>query len=183
MAASPEDGWLELLARYRPLAVRFVAGLVDDRDAAEDLFGDIAAATLQRLRAGELTLESAEHGRNYLFRALRNRAVDLLRSGAVARSEDSAVLEGAATEGPGPLDDLLVGEARELAAERLTRLVGLLAELPSRDQEAVRLRYGEGLSLPDMSARTGVAISTLHSRIGAALAKIRRKLGREGQYP
>ena len=47
---------------------------------AEDLFADVARGVWERLRSGELALESADHARNYLLRAVHTHAAHHLRA-------------------------------------------------------------------------------------------------------
>ena len=51
------------------------------------------------------------------------------------------------------------------------------------EREAIRLRFEEGLTLREMSRRTGAPISTLGERVQAALGKIRRRAGKPGATP
>lgn len=170
--------WSALYARYRALAVRFAEGLVGRRELAEDLVQEAFRSVLERARAGEVALDSEEHARNYLFRALRNLAVDALRS---PRARGVALEEPEALEAREPSAEgaALAREERALDGARRARVERTIAGLRAPEREALALRYGDSLTYREMAERTGESISTLQGRVEAALEKIRRKIGKE----
>lgn len=168
-------------ARYRPLAVRFATGLVGGEEVAEDLFQEVACGLVARVRAGRLVLESEQHARNYLLRALRNRATDRARR-APGRPHalDAETEASLASDAPGP-DELVARVEAALEDERRLAHVGrVVAGLPLAQREALRLRFVEGLSYREMAERSGTARATLQDRVEAALTKIRARSGRPG---
>ena len=173
-------------ARYRPLALRFVTGLVRGSDVAEDLFQEAACAMVERASAGELAFESQAHARNYLFRALRNLAVDRMRDpGRRARRLEGDAAEGTEPASTGPTPFELVSEADEarLRSGHMRLVEEAIRFLKPHERDCLRMRYREGLTYREMAERGGEAIATLQSRVEAALGKIRRKIGRRGGAP
>jgi RNA polymerase sigma factor (sigma-70 family) len=169
------NDWGGFFRQYRPLAVRFATGLVaGDEARAEDLVQEAARALFERAENGELTLESRAHARNYFMRSVHNLAVSGLRRGRPGELPEA--LEGR-EEDP---RDALEHEELTLARGRRERDVqDAVADLPEPERRVLGQRFGDGLSFREISEREGVAISTLHSRVGAALKKIRDRIGKD----
>lgn len=167
-----EIDWTRFFGRYRSLAVRVGRGLVGREDLAEELVHEAARALLERAEAGELAFESVAHARNYLLRAVRNLAVSSARrAGRNPTTSLEEASEAALPRAPEPEDDWdeeLVGQVE-----------GALAALGPNEHEALTLRYYHGLTYREIADRTGSSISTLQSRVEAALNKIRRRIGNE----
>lgn len=164
------------------MAVRFATGLVGSTDVAEDLFQEVARAIHERAVAGTLELDSAAHLRNYLFRSLRNLAIDAragVRRGGITTAGGVELGEMAEVAAPGPTPFELVA-ARE-PDRRSEAAHAAIRELDPEDRELIAMRFGAGRTLREISERTGHPISTLHSRLAAAIEKIRRKLGKSGR--
>jgi RNA polymerase sigma factor (sigma-70 family) len=162
--------WNGFFRRYAPMARGFVSGIVGDGDLANDLFQEAARTVFERASDGRVRFESNAHARNYLFKVLRNLAVDARRR-------------------PRPVSGVEVGSLPDPAASPAERSArdGLDAEvrrairaLRPAESDALRLRYLEGLSYRQIADRTGAAISTLQARVEAALAKIRTRVGKPG---
>lgn len=166
--------WSSFLARYRPMALRFVRGLLASEDLAEDVFQEAARATWERGR--DEGFESTAHARNYLYRTLRNVAVDTARD----RGRRAATLdEGTepADRAPTPLDLAADAERRAGWRDRYRAVVSGLRSLRPPERDALAMRLGRGLTYREIEERTGVSISTLQARVTSALEKLRRKIG------
>lgn len=171
--------WGSVLARYRPLALRVAAGIAAP-DQAEDLVQEAARSILELARSGRARCATQAHARNYYLRAVHNHAVDALReapSGGMRSLDEAPALEPPASGACAPES---LAEEREFRALLQPSLARALAGLRTEERQAVELRYLEGLPFARMAARTGASISTLHSRVEAALQKIRVSLGKEG---
>lgn len=166
--------WDDLFARYEAMAVAFARGLTGDAETARDLFQEAARATYERAQSGETVFENARHARNYLFRALRNLAADAherRRRGPVSLGEEPAASGGSTADRVA---------ARESADRRSEALRAAFATLPASEQEALSLRYLQGLAYKDVAARTGLSISTLQARVEAGLDRLRNRVGKSG---
>lgn len=135
--------WLrDVIARTRPRLTRFAARLLG-RDRGEDAVQDAFAKLCE---ADRRDLEGREA--EWLFTVCRHRAVDLRRQDRVRARADA------------PADEAAVRPDDALALARtLQRLRALVDALPRRQQEAVRLRFDEGLSYEEIHARTGWSVS------------------------
>ena len=78
----------------------------------------------------------------------------------------------------GPAEQLLKGRpahAMDLVEER-DELRRALETLSTEEREAVALRYGADLTLPEIAKLTGESRSTVHGRVYRALEKLRGRL-------
>jgi RNA polymerase sigma-70 factor (ECF subfamily) len=102
----------------------------------------------------------------------RNRAIDRVRSGSVARaSEPIELAESIADSAP------LATETLE-AMQESERLRSCLDELERRQQAAIRSAFMEGLTYDELANRSGVPLGTMKSWIRRGLAKLRACLER-----
>ena len=71
------------------------------------------------------------------------------------------------------------GEARDPFAEVVVRdeLMRGLARLSAEEREAISLRFGAALTVPEMAAVLGEPLTTIEGRVYRALRKLREALG------
>jgi RNA polymerase sigma factor (sigma-70 family) len=160
------DSWEGFLTRYRPMACAIAQSLVTRPADVEDVVQEAALALLRALRAGEPRIASPAHARNYFLRATRNLALRVHRG--------SGRQEPLHDEPASPEPDPALREVRR----RQELLGGLLHELQGEERDLIVRRFLRRETLAQVSAQTGVAISTLHSREKALLAELRRRLER-----
>jgi RNA polymerase sigma-70 factor (ECF subfamily) len=112
----------------------------------------------------------------YLYRMVANMCIDLLRQPRPVivpideiRAEDTPHVHSVATE-------------RIAAAEQLKYADELLARLPRRQAEVLRLRVLDDLSLAEIAEMHGCSLATVKSRLRYGVARLRRILsrGKEG---
>lgn len=148
----------------------------------EDLFQEVARsaiASLAKIPRENLDVDA------WLERLARRRVVDAHREhfGAAKRSQSRnqvfSQMGSDDSEGEGHFEQLLIASitSPSLAASRnfkLAQLQTALAQLPSEQQELLRLRYSEGLPtamIAEQMGKTDVAVRVMLSRIIAALQK------------
>lgn len=152
-----------LYRREAPGLYGFLAYRTGDRALAEDLLADTFERAL-RARRGYDRRRGTE--RNWLYAialnllrdharraATEGRAVDRVRSGAPASTESEA--EG---------------------VERRDELARAMATLADEEREAIALRFGAELTVPEMAALLGLPLSTVEGRVYRALRKLRQRL-------
>lgn len=172
--------WDSFFARYRAMALRCATGW-SDRASADDLVQEAAQAVLERARR-EPPFDSEGHARNYFFRTLHNRAAERLRRPG-RRSLSLDEVDDSVAPTSSPWQAASAAEDESLASVRQSALEELIDQLRPAQRDAIRLRYGEGLTLREISERTGTPLSTLGERIQAGLKKIRGKAGMTGVTP
>jgi RNA polymerase sigma-70 factor, ECF subfamily len=104
--------------------------------------------------------------RTWLFRCVRNEAISYRRSEhRRSRREHVVAADSMRWFVPRPEDRLDANDAQ-----------GALMSLPLDQREVVMLRLWSGLTLMEIAAITGLAVSTVHTRYAAAVAAVRQKL-------
>lgn len=148
------------LIRY---AQRFLGSLEPARDVVQDTFLKLCAERPQSVR---------NHLGAWLFRVCRNRALDVLRKeNRMSQMEDSelAVMESPSLN---PSDQLENKEKAHLILKTLGRL-------PANQQEAIRLKFQEGLSYREISEITGHSISHVGVLIHDGMKTLRQRLSQD----
>jgi len=109
-----------------------------------------------------------QHGlRAYLFGAVRNRALNVLRDAASSRQADAGLVTPSARSAD-----------EELLASDLERLVlATVAGMPPRCREVFTLLRAQALSYADVASILGIAPKTVEIHMSRALAILRARLG------
>jgi RNA polymerase sigma factor (sigma-70 family) len=145
--------------------LRFAIGLVGRRMVAEELVQE----TFLRLHQ---VWDQVENPRGWLYRSLRNLALNHLRDHArETELDDTQPAEG----------DLASEKLGQMEAIGMVRL--LLAEMPEEDRNLIRLKYHENLKYRDISQRTGISVGNVGYRLHhlmKSLADTLRRAGIEG---
>jgi RNA polymerase sigma-70 factor (ECF subfamily) len=147
------------LLRY---ALRFTHG---DLEAARDIVQD-GFLRLCRARRSEVDGHLAQ----WLYTVCRNRALDLYRK------------EGRMNEVSPPSPDYAVSPQAGPAAvlersETVGSVLALLATLPPRQQECIRLKFQQGLSYKEISGITTFTVSYVGVLIHEGMKTLRARLG------
>jgi RNA polymerase sigma factor (sigma-70 family) len=159
--AMRDDEFERLYAAEAQGLFAFLAYRTGDRALAEDLLADAFERALRsrgrfdRRRGSEKT---------WLYAI----ALNLLRDHARRAAAEGRAL--GRVEEPRPADALEGVERRE-ALERA------LATLSAEEREAVALRFGGDLSVPEMARVLGEPLTTVEGRVYRALRKLRERLG------
>jgi RNA polymerase sigma-70 factor (ECF subfamily) len=153
------------------------------RAHAEGLFAFVVYRTGDRSLAEDVVAETFEHAMRSRWRFDRGRgaertwlyaiALNCLRDRARRRRAEQRALQRVAAlvaVGAGTADALEQVQDRDL-------LERALASLAPEEREAIALRYGGDLSLPEISRVLGVRLSTAEGRVYRALRKLRDALG------
>ncbi|MGZ4202538.1 MAG: RNA polymerase sigma factor [Thermoleophilaceae bacterium] len=141
----------------------FLAYRTGDRALAEDLLAD----TFERVLRSRQSFDRARASEKTWIYAI---AVNCLRGHHRRRQAEGRAIERAAGD---------VAESQPIWEERFeTRdeIDRALAELSDEEREAVALRFGAGLSGPEMAAITKQPLTTVEGRVYRALRKLRELL-------
>ncbi len=139
----------------------FIAGMVRERDMAEEVTAEAFEKALRRRSTFDASRGSA---RGWLFGIARNAALDELRRRKRVQPTDEPPEPEAR---PGSRDD-----ADELRAERLTIRAGL-ARLTDRDRELVALKFYADLSHAEIGEAMGVSESNAGTMLHRAMVRLR----------
>jgi RNA polymerase sigma factor (sigma-70 family) len=141
----------------------FLAYRTGDRALAEDLLGDTFERVLTARRRYDPRRASEK---TWLYSI----ALNLLRDHARRASAESRALERVEAR-PAPRV-----EGPDEIAER-DSLQRALATLSDEEREAVALRYGADLTVPEMARALGEKHTTVEGRVYRAIRKLRAELG------
>jgi RNA polymerase sigma factor (sigma-70 family) len=165
----------EVVAEQRSRLRNFIRRRVPDPTDAEDIVQEV----FYKLVEANRLLMPIDHVTGWLFRVARNRITDLFRkkkpetfSGAAVEDETGELLG---------IEDLLPSpdagpEALYFRNVFLDELEFALGELPREQREVFLAHELEGRSFKELSAESGVSVSTLLSRKRYAVLHLRERL-------
>jgi RNA polymerase sigma-70 factor (ECF subfamily) len=154
----------ELYALTAPRLLGMVMRVLRDRAQSEEVVQEVflevwqSAARFDGAKGSVVSL---------MLTIAHRRAIDRVRSSQASRNRD---LVTGIRDLDTPHDS--VAEAGELSSER-RRIVDALRQLTALQREAVTLGYFEGLTAAEMSARLGVSVGTVKTRMRDGLLRLR----------
>src|SRR3954447_24512874 len=156
-----DDDFERLYAAEAPGLYSFLAYRTGDRALAQDLLADAFEKAL-RARRGFDRRRGSE--KTWLYAI----ALNVLRDHARRRAAEARALQRPHAPADGP-DALAPVEEREL-------LQRALAELSDEEREAIALRFGAELTVPEIAKVLGESLTTVEGRVYRALRKLRGRL-------
>jgi RNA polymerase sigma factor (sigma-70 family) len=161
---------LDLFLAHRNALIDYAQPIVGCRSRAEDVVQEaylrFAAATDRERPADERILQPV----GYLYRIVRNLAVDWARHLAQEDRPPSAVMEQVASATPSP-------EQAALDRNQLRIVIAALAELPPRTRRAFELHRLQGETFPIVAMRLGISVGLAHRLVKDALTHCADRLG------
>ena len=158
--AGDREAFGQLYALYAPMVHGILLARVPYRDV-DDLVQEVFLAALKRLNS---LRESAAFG-GWLAMIARNRAVDYYR-----RTRETEELT----------DDMPVASHRDTEAEHeAARMLEVVRGLPEAYRETLVMRLVEGMSGPEIAARTGMTPASVRVNLHRGMKMLREKLGLE----
>ena len=154
------EGFAELYERTFPRVYAYVASLVRDRSAAEDVTAQAFERAYRRRRSYRAGRGSKEA---WLFGIARNAALDELR-----RRKRRAGLEG----DPEDQGARTAEEHAELALRRET-VRAALASLDGPERDLIALKFAGGLSNAEIARVLGTSESNAGTRLHRTITKLR----------
>jgi RNA polymerase sigma factor (sigma-70 family) len=152
----------------RPLGVAYVLrhfGQSLDLADAEDVVAEVIIRFDRLDAAGR----PPDRLRPAFFQSTRNAAVDLLRYRGVRPTAPLEVAETHVTEAPSP-------EERAESHENVVRLREAMARMRPNYREAIVLRFGLGMSVPEISGRLGISLPAAKKLVLRSTAQIRDRM-------
>lgn len=153
----------ERYGEYLPRVLNFIRLRVAEEAVAQDL----TAATFEQAfrKLGQLRRDDAFPG--WLFRIARNEVAQFYRRQRPQTSLDAQL------DLPSPKESPFEAAARQ---EELAALLAALAELSTREQEIVALKFASGLSNRQIAEATGLSDSNVGVILFRAIGKLRNRL-------
>jgi len=159
---------LGLFEVHRHALTAYASGIVGDHMQAED----VVQEAWMRFGAAYGS-QPMDHPIGYLYRIVRNLAVDCRRRMARDRTLAGQTLEVAAVAVP---DERASPEVEVAAREEVRLLIAAMDELPERTRLALEMRRLEGAKLRDIAERLGVSITVAHQIVADGIAHCRRRV-------
>ncbi|MGA8745438.1 MAG: sigma-70 family RNA polymerase sigma factor [Solirubrobacterales bacterium] len=154
--------------RLRPLGEAYIVNRFGgslNRADAEDAVAEVLIR-LHRLAEAD---RAPQNLRGVFFTSVRNAAIDLLRSRATKPTVALEVVAEAPTSIPSPL------EWAESHEEKI-RLQEALGRMRTNYREVLQLRFGLGLSTPEIAHHLGISLSASKKLVLRATQQVRRRL-------
>jgi RNA polymerase sigma-70 factor (ECF subfamily) len=159
-SAAPSEGFGELYERTFPRVYAYVASLLRDRSAAEDVTAQAFERAYRKRRSYRAARGSMDA---WVFGIARNAALDELR-----RRKRRATLEGDPedTEASAPEDQA------DLALRRET-VRAALASLDGQERDLIALKFAGGLSNAEIARVLRTSESNVGTRLHRTITKLR----------
>ncbi|MGU3495424.1 RNA polymerase sigma factor [Xanthobacteraceae bacterium A53D] len=162
-----------LYLSYRARLMDYAAHLLGSREAAEDV---VQEAFLRFVPSPTAAPAAPPPPRAYLFRIVRNLAVDVLRRRTYEKKHKGA----AAPDWTAP-EALPTPEESLLFCEDVRRAMDMIASLPENQRVALEMvRFG-GYSVEQAAAHLGVSVPTVYRLVQTAVATITVRLRQDGE--
>lgn len=175
-AGSPARDLPSIIATYQTPLLRYVRRLTGPGEDAEDI---VQEAFLRLHRATEKDgPDSIQSLASWLYRVAHNLSMDrrrkrLRRTRARDRVIAKAQADARRTAEPEAMDVMVNAEAAHRALEALGRL-------PEDQQQVLRLKVIDGLTLREVGEVLGMSIGNVHYRLNRGLADLARVLKADG---
>jgi RNA polymerase sigma-70 factor (ECF subfamily) len=156
-----------VFADYGSFIRAVIHSQVGDQAHAEDLYQDLFLALIQKPIP-----ESVKNIKAYLYRAIANDAVDVVR-----RTQTGRTLMRKYGKRPNDSINKCRPENALIEKEQMDRMFELIrARLPKSQTEAITLRYWHNHNTGEVAKRMGVDVRTVSRYISVGLRKIRHLL-------
>jgi RNA polymerase sigma-70 factor (ECF subfamily) len=157
-----DDEFERLYSAHAEALLAFLAYRTGDRALAEDAVAD----TFERLLRTRVRFDPRKSSEKTWIYTI---ALNIVRDQGRRAAAETRALDRATAPVPAshhPLDDI----------EDRDELRAALASLSPEEREAVALRFGGGLTIPEVARVLGTSRATAHGRVYRALQKMRVKL-------
>jgi RNA polymerase sigma-70 factor (ECF subfamily) len=158
------DAFDAIFRTYYARMVGAAEALLGERAAAEEAAQEVMLELWRR--SASITIETALGA--YLFRAVRNRALNQIRHARTRRQAEP--LLGAETSAAPHAD------ARVRQRELNVALQAAIEELPPRCREVFELSRAQGLRYAEIADALGISVKTVEAQMGKALRILRDRL-------
>ncbi|QEF96537.1 ECF RNA polymerase sigma factor SigE [Stieleria maiorica] len=160
-----DQAWLTEVFRENELPMMgYATQLLGDRDRASDVVQDTFVRLCRQPRQ-----QVQDRVRQWLFRVCRNRALDILKKESRMKTLDDASAARQVSRDAGPQSVVEMAERHENAQS-------LLATLPAKQQEVIRLKIHGDLSYREISELTGLSVGNVGYLLSTGLKLIRNRL-------
>jgi RNA polymerase sigma factor (sigma-70 family) len=173
MRAKRDDAFERLYAEHAQALFSFLRYRTGDRVLAEELLADTCERALRALSRFDRRKGSQK---TWLYAIALNCLNDHVRRQATEGRALELIAAGSqSTGGLFELDEIAEHEMEEVADRDLVSRS--LAALSGEEREAIALRFGADLTVPEIAQLTGEPLTTVEGRVYRALRKLREAMG------
>lgn len=151
--------------QYAPLC-GYARKYIDDLDQSEEVVQDVFVNLWQK----RSTIEITSTIESYLFRAVRNTCLNILKHFKVREKHKEGI--SASYDHYGDRADNLV-----LEIELMNQIENLISGLPPERQKVFRMSRFEEMKYKEIAEELGISIKTVEAQMGKALKYLRENLG------
>ncbi|MDN3669492.1 RNA polymerase sigma-70 factor [Echinicola jeungdonensis] len=144
---------------YYPGLLKFAEGFVFDKEVCEDIVQNIFVYIWEQAEYLNITTSF----KSYLYKAVKNRCLNYLRSLKIEDKHNLLYLEASLNESPVDWEDSEIPQKIEMAIEGL----------PPKMAEIFRLKYMEEKSLREIATQLDVSENTIKTQLLRAKDKLR----------
>jgi len=164
------EAFTDLYNHYFPKIYAFIMRRTGHQQTAEDLTSQVFLKAFNKLPA--FTITAAPFGA-WLFRIASNTLTDYYRKASRTR-------EFASEQLPEQPDESLDTSTLVISEEAKEQVLGLIAELPTKDQKIIELRFLAELSVKEISAIIELSPNVISVRIYRAVKKLHSLAQKKG---
>jgi RNA polymerase sigma factor (sigma-70 family) len=175
MRMKRDDAFERLYAEHAQALFSFLRYRTGDRALAEDLLADTCERALRALSRFDRRRASEK---TWLYAIALNCLNDHVRRRATEGRALERMVAGAAPGGGladhEQIDEIATHDMQEIADRDLINRS--LAALSGEEREAIALRFGADLTVPEIAKVTGEPLTTVEGRVYRALRKLREAM-------
>jgi RNA polymerase sigma-70 factor (ECF subfamily) len=169
--AGDREAFGRLYSRYAPGVSRFVGSRLRDRDLAQDLTSETFARALRRIDS--VSYQGRDAGAWFTTIA-RNLITEHVKSSRVQRETVTAEFDDAGTDHESPEQAVI---RRDAAADVRRRV----SQLPTDQQECIRLRYFQDLSVAETAAVMGRNEGAVKALAHRGVVRLRASMAKDSR--
>lgn len=168
MTRTPENRsqqWLHtVLSRYERPLIRYARSLTGNLESARDLTQETFVQLCRQERD-----KVSDHVGAWLFTVCRRKAIDLMRKEKRMSSLSEAAIDSQLSSVPPPAQSAEISDTTQ-------HVLSLVASLPTKQQNALRFKFQDGLSYKEIAAAMDVTVSNVGVLIHTGLKTLRSQL-------
>ena len=162
---------LALYLQHRSALVSYASRILGDRAQAEDVVQE-AYIRLSAAEAGGRSEYSVVRPVAYLYRIVRNLALDWVRRSSIDAAASTVLNQLHAVDGQMPSAESVL-----VRRDQLRLLANAMGELPQRTRIAFNMYRVEGFTLQQVAHRLGISVTRAHQLVQEAIVHGANRLG------
>jgi len=152
----------QLINRHQSPLIRYATSILHEAERAKDVVQDVFAKLCRQSKA-----EKPHSIEAWLFRAVRNRAFDVIKKeGRMSLFDTPELADNLTREN---------AQSERRTNEAIQGLFELVDELPAKKKEVVILKFQQGLSYQEISDITGLSASNVGYLLHHAIRELKEQ--------